>query len=134
MTAFAEVVVHIQDGQLFRFSLDITCQLGERNALAESRAEHVGIALLGNGSRLTTCEVRNLTALAFSHGNHDGARVNRTHDGEHVIVDSLLCQTFGHAGIGLSVFGCVADFATRNAACSIDFLDGQLNALFEHHA
>ena len=99
--------------------------------MTEGGAEHIGIALLGDGGRFTTGEVGDLTALALGHRDHDGAGIDRAKNGEHIVVHGFLGQTLGHARVGLGVFRGEGDSLAQNATGGIDFLDGQFHAILE---
>ena len=134
LPALAEVVVHVDHRQLLRLAVDVARQLGEGHALPEGRAEHIGVALGGDGGCLAAGEIGHLGAAALGHADHDGAREHRAEDGEGVLVDGLLRQALGHARVALRVFGGVDNLAAQDTASGIDLLDGHLHPVLEHGA
>ena len=134
--AFAEVVVDIDDRQVFHLGLiaDVATNLGHGRGLGEAGAEDVGVALHRDRSAFAARPVRDLGFLAFFHAHEDRAGEHRAKNSECFVINGFFGQRQGHAGVGGGVVDRELKLLAHDAASGIDFFNSQLHAVFEVRA
>ena len=129
--ALAEVVVDEDHRDRLRLQIgrDVARDLRHRGRLREAGAKDERVALLGDRRRLAAGEVGDLGALGLGHADHDRARERRADYREHVVVDGLLREALGDAGVRLRVGHQRLDLLAEDAAGGVDLLHRELDAV-----